>query len=475
LKETEMNRDVKIGLAIGLLVLVGLFVWLAWKASREQNPIADISQRPPVKTTGPDLTTTQPSDKTGGVSAKDYFPSEESPKSPESGEVAPGPAKPPSDTKGTVEVGADHATTTEQLTPAARAYRDLLASRKAGEPALKTEELASRTGQPGTPAPGLTPETSASTPSSYVVKAGDTLGIISKKVYGSSHFWQRIAKANKIDDPARVHAGMALAIPALSDTERPHSTVPLKDKGVQPTVSLPADTTEQHHKVVAGDTLGSISRQYYGTSRKTKLIMDANKITDASRLFVGKDLIIPKVSTASSSDHPGRVSLADVGGEYVVKDGDTFAAISRQFYGSPTLYAPIMKANKLDTDRDLVAGRKLIIPPRPSEAELAEESPRGDTHVAKAPKESSGTDTSLAKAPKEASKPKLARGEEFCTVEEGDTLADIAARYSVQVKLLMKRNNIANENQVHLGQELVIPSRTALHVVSSEARETMSR
>jgi hypothetical protein len=39
----------------------------------------------------------------------------------------------------------------------------------------------------------------------------------------------------------------------------------------------------------------------------------------------------------------------------------------------------------------------------------------------------------------------------------------------------MKRNNIANENQVHLGQELVIPSRTALHVVSSEARETMSR
>jgi len=463
-----MNRDVKIGLAIGLLVLVALFVWLAVKASREPSPVADLSQKPPAGTTGPALTSTQTPDKTGVVSGKDYFSPEESPKIPESGELAMAPVTKTPESKGTatVEVGTQHTTSAGEMTAAAR-YRELTQTRKAGESALKTEEFAPKTGETGTLSPGFTPGTveAPKTPSNYVVKEGDTLGIISKKVYGSSHFWQRIAKANKIDDPARVRAGMSLTIPALSDTERPHAIPALKDRGVPPTVSLPAASAEQHHKVVAGDTLGSISQQYYGTSRKTKLIMDANKITDENKLRVGQVLVIPRLSTASSSSSSAaHASRAAVGGEYVVRNGDTLESISQQFYGTSTLYPVIMKANKIDNGRDVLMGQKLIIPPRPAGGETAEESPR--------------TPTPVAVAPKELSKPKLAPGEETYVVEEGDTLGDIAARQlgsARQVGLLMKRNNLTGEGQVHIGQVLIIPSRTALHVASSEARETTPR
>jgi nucleoid-associated protein YgaU len=47
----------------------------------------------------------------------------------------------------------------------------------------------------------------------YVVKEGDTLAMISEKVYGSQEYWQRIAEANQIMNPDMITVGTKLIIP----------------------------------------------------------------------------------------------------------------------------------------------------------------------------------------------------------------------------------------------------------------------
>ncbi len=49
--------------------------------------------------------------------------------------------------------------------------------------------------------------------SQYVVKSGDTLGKISKQVYGTSGQWKKIAEHNGITNPKLLKVGMTLRIP----------------------------------------------------------------------------------------------------------------------------------------------------------------------------------------------------------------------------------------------------------------------
>ena len=47
----------------------------------------------------------------------------------------------------------------------------------------------------------------------YKIRKGETLGSISKKLFGSTKFWKKIAKANHISDPSRIKVGQILTIP----------------------------------------------------------------------------------------------------------------------------------------------------------------------------------------------------------------------------------------------------------------------
>jgi LysM repeat protein len=49
------------------------------------------------------------------------------------------------------------------------------------------------------------------------------------------------------------------------------------------------------HKVVAGDTLSKIAKQYYGNANDYMKIFEANKdkLKDPDKIFPGQDLIIP--------------------------------------------------------------------------------------------------------------------------------------------------------------------------------------
>ncbi|MFZ2955406.1 MAG: LysM domain-containing protein [Candidatus Ozemobacteraceae bacterium] len=63
------------------------------------------------------------------------------------------------------------------------------------------------------PIPGETDAMSEGKTGTYVVQKGDTMAKISKKVYGTTKKWKKIAEANKIKDPKALKVGKTLKIP----------------------------------------------------------------------------------------------------------------------------------------------------------------------------------------------------------------------------------------------------------------------
>lgn len=122
----------------------------------------------------------------------------------------------------------------------------------------------------------------APTQKTHVVASGDTLSSLSKKYYGDEKYWNRIFEANtsKLPNPNSLKVGMELVIP---------------DAGGASTGSSATVSGERTHIVAAGDTLSAISKKYYNTEAKWRLIYNANteKIPSADRLQVGTVLVIP--------------------------------------------------------------------------------------------------------------------------------------------------------------------------------------
>ncbi|RRA48213.1 LysM peptidoglycan-binding domain-containing protein [Acidipila sp. EB88] len=50
----------------------------------------------------------------------------------------------------------------------------------------------------------------------YTIAAGDNLSKVSQYFYGSASHYEKIAQANNISDPNKIHAGQQINIPVLS-------------------------------------------------------------------------------------------------------------------------------------------------------------------------------------------------------------------------------------------------------------------
>ena len=94
-----------------------------------------------------------------------------------------------------------------------------------------------------TPSPPSTPAPpTATTPGSYTVQPGDTLGGIARKVYGSAAKYPLIAQANNITDPRRIWVGQVLTIPPLPEAREAAPSTPTAPVRA-PTVSTTAPVT----------------------------------------------------------------------------------------------------------------------------------------------------------------------------------------------------------------------------------------
>ncbi len=162
---------------------------------------------------------------------------------------------------------------------------------------------------------------------------------------------------------------------------------------------IPGSPAEKIHTVAKGDSLFSISKQYYNDGNQWKKIADANKLTKNSQLKLGMKLSIPtaapktapapaenpgapKIQTAPSTqpanqsapvlvtgnDKPGDIAAPAADSQkfmnYTVKNGDTLGTIAGKTLGSKNKWQVIFEANKdtLKKPEALKAGMVLKIP-----------------------------------------------------------------------------------------------------------------
>lgn len=298
---------------------------------------------------------------------------------------------------------------------------------------------------PPTPAPPQAPIA----PDSYEIAPGDSLYVISQKVYGSPRHWRQIFEANRDKLQAEDHlvAGTRIRIPKIATGPAPN--VPEASPSASP-MELAGKRT---HTVKAGDSLSTISKLYYKDSRYWQKIQEANSkvLPDPHSLKVGLVLVIPEVQPSAVAKAPETAPsapAAEFGGKkiHVVAAGDNLSTISQKHFGTTRHWKAIFDANRgvLTSPDILSAGMKLVIP----------EVPATPVQLAGVPS-----------APKTPSMPaELAALGMPYTVQEGDTLSSIAERFLGsenewrRIDALNKGITYRDADHLSIGTVIVIPT-----------------
>lgn len=125
-----------------------------------------------------------------------------------------------------------------------------------------------------------------------------------------------------------------------------------------------------------------------------------------------------------------------------VQPGETLSQIANQYGVSVDA---IVAANRLQDPDNLKVGQEIVIPSPGAPTPAVESAP---------PTQVSPTPEPPALAPTAAPAPAITR----YRVEPGDSLNSIAQRFGVSVAAIIQANNLANGDDINIGQELVIPS-----------------
>lgn len=120
----------------------------------------------------------------------------------------------------------------------------------------------------------------------YVVRQGDTFERISRRVFGTGRHASAIAAANPFVSPRNLRPGQTVRVPI-----DPENVQGRPEGGVDP---IPEPGFAEY-TVVKGDTLSALAERFYGSTRYTDVIFNANAETMSSPddLAVGDVLRIP--------------------------------------------------------------------------------------------------------------------------------------------------------------------------------------
>jgi nucleoid-associated protein YgaU len=136
-------------------------------------------------------------------------------------------------------------------------------------------------------------------PRKHKVAKDESLWFIAQKYYGDGTKAELIRQANKdkLQHGDLLKLGMELVIPDLKESrnERPQ-TQPVEQTTQTQTAGLEtAPDGKSYYTVKEGDILGKISEIVYGTSKRAKEILEANKgiLADEYSLRPGMKLLIP--------------------------------------------------------------------------------------------------------------------------------------------------------------------------------------
>jgi len=278
----------------------------------------------------------------------------------------------------------------------------------------------------------------------HIVVEDDTVSALAFQ-YGSTV--QAIRQANSLDASSLIVVGQQLIIPVNvpPSANVVETATPIPTNTPTPTVTPSPTATPITHQVQPGDVLVNIAAQY-GTT--VELLVRVNNIPNQHQIDVGQILLIPTAIPPTLDAtvrptvtlYPTEVPTLDpTAGTpappwytvYVVQIGDTLDEIARE-HG--TTVQAIVELNGITDPGRINPGQEIKIPsPYPTPTPTATPTPQP-------------TFTPFATTIPVT-----------YTVQAGDSLANIAARYGISALELAQVNGIGGNQQLTIGQVLVIP------------------
>ncbi|HAU39117.1 MAG TPA: hypothetical protein DCX07_15560 [Phycisphaerales bacterium] len=365
-----MRTDLKIGIAVGLLLILGVVVYFGvFSQGTKSEP------------------TTQPGpsqDLTGDGGQTNILDTGRPPATPPAiADRGVPPATAPAPGSDTIVILPPAEGTTR---PADRAeVATLEPIRRPAEPVRRPGEVIDPVLEPidladaGSAAPGgTTPSVDTVGWRTYVVQEGD-LGFwgIAQKMYGDGKHYPFIAKANPDANSGSLRIGQPLRIPPL-----PKSTAPTGidvGPGPAPTGGTPAAAPNTYTVQEGDQGFWGIAQKVYGDGNKWPILAKANPDVDSRALRIGQVLKVPPLSGAPApapaapagrgeSRSTGAIPL---GGQrtYIVQKGDSgYWGIAQKVYGNGKYFELIAKANPGVDPHNLQIGQEIVVPPLPSES-----------------------------------------------------------------------------------------------------------
>ena len=273
----------------------------------------------------------------------------------------------------------------------------------------------------------------------YTVQRGDTLSEIAAR-FGTTV--NELVRLNNIADRDRIYPGQVLII---------------RENGGS--VTPPSGTTT--YTVQRGDTLSEIAARF-GTT--VNALVRLNNIADRDLIYPGQVLII--------RENGGSVTPPSGAVTYTVQRNDNLTEIAARF---GTTVAELVRLNNIADPNRIYPGQVLIIresggstPPSGATTytvqrndNLTEIAARFGTTVAELVRLNNIADPNLIYPGqvliiRESGGSTPPSGATTYTVQRGDNLTEIAARFGTTVAELVRLNNIADPNLIYPGQVLVI-------------------
>lgn len=267
----------------------------------------------------------------------------------------------------------------------------------------------------------------------HVVQAGDTLASIATR-YGVN--WRDVANWNQIDPNKSLYVGTALY---LYNAKKPQPSRPTS------------------YTVQAGDTLTAVAEKFGMTNKQ---LASMNNLTATSNLLRGTRLTLVDNGVSRTDDNQvddeSRSSKTTSGRKaaekvetisYKVKPGESVGSLANRYQISNEELASF---NKFSANSTLYVGQTIKVPATVVN-DADEKAPLTSSRNAKtSSKEPSGKESS--------SKETAAKIDTISyTVKSGDTLSRIASRFNTTNDELAKLNKISASSMVIVGQKLKVP------------------
>lgn len=248
----------------------------------------------------------------------------------------------------------------------------------------------------------------------YTVQSGDTLSGIASQFNTTVN---TLAHLNDIQNVNQIYVGQRLLVHQTVN----HSTNNMNN----------ANTNVSTYTVQAGDTLGRIASQFGTTYQQLAQI---NNISNPNLIRVGQVLQLKSTNNSTSVNK----TTANTASTYTIQAGDTLGGIASQF---GTTYQQLAQINNISNPNLIRVGQVLQLKSNNSVT------PQTRNNI------STNRNTSY-------------------TVQAGDTLSGIAARFGTTYQQLAQINNISNPSLIHVGQVLRLTGASAQAKAASVASAT---